>query len=532
MARQDFPPALPALAQRPEGKQPEHEKPPEPSRTEKTSPFAFGKTSWFRSLSGWFSSTIVHLTILVLLAAFTLPHAARQQTQELFSSTDSNHKKLQAEEKKEKKAELDLKQSKPEALVMVEDQTPFVPKSLSMVDDVAGAPTQVEMSQLGFEKALPSNLLATVGAITGTELGGRGQKSRGRLLTEGGGNMASERAVSLGLKWIAEHQMPDGGWSFRIDLHPKCHGQCQNSGYGYASARTAATGLALMPFLSAGETHQKGKYQKNVERGLKFLLSQMNPRNGYLGGTSSTASAMYSHGIASIVLCEAYAMTGDKFLLEPAQKCIDYICQAQDPIGGGWRYGFQEEGDTSIVGWQLMALKSAQLAKLKVPEKTLKEADKFLDFVQSDDGARYGYMTPSSPTPTRTSIGLLCRMYSGWQKNNLALKRGVQLLSQKGPSVEPDDTDAYYNYYATQVMHHWGGKEWEKWNQVMRDHLIKTQAKKGHERGSWFSPFNAHGQNAAGRLYCTCMNVMILEIYYRYMPLYQKKSTSKKFSAD
>ncbi|MCP4171260.1 MAG: hypothetical protein GY758_10870, partial [Fuerstiella sp.] len=81
------------------------------------------------------------------------------------------------------------------------------------------------------------------------------------------------------------------------------------------------------------------------------------------------------------------------------------------------------------------------------------------------------------------------------------------------------------NYYATQVMLHYGGEKWQKWNAVMRDHLVATQIKEGHESGSWGilnadgKPADAHGARA-GRLYMTCLCTMTLEVYYRHLPLY------------
>ena len=79
----------------------------------------------------------------------------------------------------------------------------------------------------------------------------------------------------------------------------------------------------------------------------------------------------------------------------------------------------------------------------------------------------------------------------------------------------------YYNYYATQVLHQYGGKHWKKWNSIMRDHLVNTQAKGGHADGSWATA-DAHGQAAGGRLYMTCLAVMTLEVYYRHMPIYKE----------
>ena len=287
-------------------------------------------------------------------------------------------------------------------------------------------------------------------------------------------------AVAAALHWLAEHQLPDGGWHFDLHQSPDCRGKCRDPGTA-AEARIAATSLALLPFLGAGQTHRlSGKYQATVSSGLDFLIGRMKagPEGG--GSLHEPRGTMYSHGLASIVLCEAYAMTGDKALQKPAQAAIDFIVHAQDPVGGGWRYQPRQAGDTSVFGWQLMALKSGLMADLRVPPETARRAADFLDSVQANEGANYGYTRPGMGEAT-TAIGLLGRMHLGWKKDHPALQRGVAWLSDRGPSK----ANMYYNYYATQVMRYWGGEQWTKWNRAMQDHLIETQAKEGHEAGSW-----------------------------------------------
>ena len=143
--------------------------------------------------------------------------------------------------------------------------------------------------------------------------------------------------------------------------------------------------------------------------------------------------------------------------------------------------------------------------------------------MQSDGGADYGYHDARARGEATTAIGLLCRMYLGWKKDNPALQRGVQLLSRRGPSAG----NMYYNYYATQVMRHWEGEEWKNWNRQMRDQLIHAQAKQGHEEGSWFTGSGDNGAGPGGRLYCTAMATMILEVYYRHMPIYRAQSVDR-----
>lgn len=98
------------------------------------------------------------------------------------------------------------------------------------------------------------------------------------------------------------------------------------------------------------------------------------------------------------------------------------------------------------------------------------------------------------------------------------MEQGVQAMNGKGPS----HGNMYFNYYATQVIHHYGGDPWKQWNPRMRDSLVNSQAKAGHETGSWHFAGADHGSDKGGRLYCTAMAAMTLEVYYRHMPLYGK----------
>jgi hypothetical protein len=173
-----------------------------------------------------------------------------------------------------------------------------------------------------------------------------------------------------------------------------------------------------------------------------------------------------------------------------------------------------------------MALKSGHMAYLRVPPITIQRASRFLDSVQANNGANYGYTHPGEG-PGTTAIGLLCRMYLGWPKDHPALERGVRWLAERGPSK----TDMYYNYYATQVLRHMEGDLWKKWNNQIRDWLVNTQVREGHERGSWWVN-GGHQTDKGGRLYVTCMATMILEVYYRHMPIYRKQSIEEAFPLD
>ena len=382
----------------------------------------------------------------------------------------------------------------------------------------------------------------------------------------------SEQAVELALRWLAEHQYPNGGWSFDHRLG-RCQGQCSAPG-SMAKAFNGATGLAVLPFICHGHTHASGAYRENVANGLRFLVLRIGPDGAFWedGGT------LYSHALALWALCEDCRITAETpglaadlasvsdATIQPAEerpsvaetkqlprgsaarpvrgkpqpaprstansttpaspsdtatmiraaasRALAYALTAQDPSGGGWRYRPRQHGDTSVTGWHVVALNSATKAGFPVPPQTAAGVTGFLNSVQSNYGATYGYVS-AVPTPVCSSIGLLCRIYTGWEREQPGLQAGVALLARQGPSEQ----DMYYNYYATLVLHHVGGPLWEDWNRKLREYLIRTQSRVGHETGSW-SFHGGHGVGAGGRLYNTALACLILETPYRSKSMY------------
>lgn len=342
--------------------------------------------------------------------------------------------------------------------------------------------------------------------------GARTAAGKRAALAKYGGTGDSEKAVHLGLKWLAAIQRPDGSWSFADVGNAGSPGTLDTTEMG-------ATSLALLCFLGTGQTHrQDGPHRELISNGLAYLLKNASRDSAGtdLRGRAQGNSAMYVQGLATICLCEASAMEPeDKDLRRVAVEAVAFVERTQDPIGGGWRYRPRQEGDTSVVGWQLMALQSAKVARIRVSGTTLRDARLFLDSVQADGGAYYGYMRPQINRPTTTAVGLLCRMYLGWKREHPGLKRGVESLARSGPSRE----DIYYNYYATQVLRHFGGPMWDEWNPKMRQFLVETQTREGPGAGSW-SVTDPHG-SGGGRIYQTALSILTLEVYYRHLPLYR-----------
>ncbi|TWT32338.1 hypothetical protein KOR34_41010 [Posidoniimonas corsicana] len=493
-------------------------------------PSALGE-AWGEIVQGspsWLTSLVLHMVVVIVLALWSLPVLPELSKNLLLSEPSTEEESFDDfEEINLDQAELETEPVEFEVQPEVEQLAEEV--SLSTFEDLTAAPTFTELSDVGLTPAAPSLPSDALG-FSGVGTTGRGKMSLAAI-AKAGGSAESEEAIENALKWIAEHQNPDGTWTLVHTLGP-CQGRCPNpSNRPPAESVRAGTGLALLPFLGAGQTHKDGKYKRVVTRGLEALGRLGKVEDVGASWRDAIGGGAYSHGIAAIALSEAYGMTGDSSVGGFAQAAIDHIIASQG-TDGGWRYAAnQVPGDTSVVGWQVMALKSAYLAHLRVPPAVAAGASQFLNTVSHANGTEYSYLpSPTDPnygpSPTRSSIGLLCRMYLGWKRDNEALREGVLKLAERGPS----NNDYYYNYYASQVLFQYtGGKGavWRDWNLKLRDQLIGQQETQGHARGSWYTdgPHNDTG----GRLYMTSLATMTLEVYYRYMPIYQTDAVDKEF---
>ncbi len=373
-------------------------------------------------------------------------------------------------------------------------------------------------------------LALTIGSAT-APFSGRQGASRAKLVRREGGSVASEKAVELGLDWIARHQGPDGGWN--TDPRPQCESDGCPDGE-VMETDTAATGLALLPMLGAGLTHtEPSRYRDVVKGGLAWLVRHQKPEGDLFVGGGRNAR-MYSHAIGTMALCEAYGLTKDRRLREPCQRAINFIVRSQNKDDGGWRYQPMSAGDTSVFGWQVFALRSAALAKLDVPRSTIRGCRHYLDLAATDGvGASYGYMPGRGANPVMTAEALLCRQLLGWGEDEPGIRLGSARVAID--LDQSSERNIYYWYYGTQLLHNVGGDRWKRWNLRIRDGLVEAQVGgEGCDRGSWdpLSPEPDRWAESAGRLYLSSLSLLSLEVYYRYLPLYQKNDDALEGTDD
>lgn len=335
----------------------------------------------------------------------------------------------------------------------------------------------------------------------------------------GGGSSQTEAAVKAALAWLALTQSANGGW----DASKYGAGQERavlghnRQGAG-AEADTGVTGLAILAFLGSGHSHVHGTYRSEVARALEFLRQQQRS-DGSLFGEAELFARTYCHAMATLAACEAYAMTRDERLDSMCRAAVNYSLSMQHPTDGGWRYRRGDMGDTSQLGWQLMALKSAQLAGIQVPELTWARAERFLRRVKrGQHGGLAAYRPDSPPSRTMTAEAWFCHQLlqidRGGSLNPAAIREAIESLEQETPS--PSNRNLYYWYYATLALKHnqydtpEDASSWDKWNHALTTALISTQ----ENDGSWDADTVWGGYG--GKVYTTALSALCLEVYYRY----------------
>jgi hypothetical protein len=302
--------------------------------------------------------------------------------------------------------------------------------------------------------------------------------------------------VAKALKFLASRQQDDGAFA--------------TSGYG---RNAAVVGLAGMAWLASGSTPGRGPYGENVGRVSDFLLDHCEP-SGFIGVEGAMSHGpMYEHGFATLFLSEVYGMSPRDDLRDKLARAIDLIVRTQN-AEGGWRYQpRREDADISVTICQVMALRAARNAGIKVPNETI---DKCIDYVkrsQNPDGG-FRYMLPPGESAFPRSAAGVVALYSAGIYEGREVERGLgyldQFLPRDGGAQSQDGHFFYGHYYAVQAMWQADGERWARWYPAIRDLLIKRQS----PEGSWVDP--------VGSEYGTAMAAIILQMPDNSVPIFQR----------
>jgi hypothetical protein len=352
----------------------------------------------------------------------------------------------------------------------------------------------------------------------------------------------SEAALDRGLEWLARNQGPEGNWG--------------SNDLGLVS-------MGALAFLSAGHAPGRGKYGREVDKALEYVVSHAKP-SGLLN-VSDAQRDMYNHGLATFVLGQAHGMTATRDrrlnrVLDGALKLIANV-QCDD---GGWDYKAhrQQHGhDLSLVVMQAKALRSAVDSGLEVPPEVIDLAIKSVRSHYSVKGDRRlseaeqkklpGQFTYSrgggGGTIAMAAAGVVCMQefgqYDDWRigKNMEVISAAVKEVPKARDRNGSMPFDAYTLYYVGQALYQVNGDHWTECYPLMRDYLVASQVideKNAANHGAWHdhgAKTNGHVGGREGQLYATSVGCFILAIPNRYLPILQEgkiESFRQKGKAD
>jgi hypothetical protein len=377
---------------------------------------------------------------------------------------------------------------------------------------MSSMPTPVKTVEVGdmaksMASAAKSALRGAGGGVPGSMSGRMGGTARANAMRQLGGKEKAEKAVMAGLRWLKKTQNEDGSWSD------------QN--------RPAMTGFAILCFLGHGELPDSPEFGPTVKKGVDWLLAKgtefqgnlsMN-RNGWGGN-----HGVYEHAIAAYAISEYYTMSKDERFADLVKQAITHIVQGQDSRGG-WQYQYTKgtRTDTSVSGWQIQALKAAHLTGLGIPgvDEALDKSMLMLKSMQGEDGS-FGYLNPPGKY-SLTGVGVLCTYF--WkQDKDRSVRDGIEYMLRMTEDKYPvkyksEHADLYAWYYNTQACLMFGGSAWSKWNRWFQDEICDAQS----PDGSWPpTGGKGHAENDPGirsQTYRTTLCILMLEVFYRYMPI-------------
>jgi hypothetical protein len=485
------------------------------------------------ALPWWVISAVVHSVLFLLCTLIGVAVPPPEMNEVTITSDIAKKEEPKYDEKKKRDvfkqtAEIEH-ESKVEKPILVHEEavesTHF--ETANEMDSATAAGNEDAISDIPLGGFGTTGSMGVGGGGMAGVFGYRGGGGRKRAIKRFGGSKATESAVEAALRWLARHQEADGHWA----------GEKWDSKKDKRTSM-AMTGLATLAFLGAGYTHKTGKFRDNVNRAVKWMISQQDENGGLLGkkGYRYPHYDGYCHSMGAMALVEAYGMSKDPTLKEAAQKTVNYTVNVHQKPYSGWRYKPGQEGDISHTGWFIMQLKSAKVAGLKVDgaafqggmnfvQKILgKKTGKSVYEMSQIGSANYGGGLGTSNAARRTSISMVCRMFMGVSRDDEVMLKGHKWVLACKPDWEK--RDFYGLYYGTLAMFQSGGDSWKEWNKAMAPMLVDNQCKGGpmdgstnDVDGSWIADKGSWG---CGRTFSTALGALSLEVYYRYLPMYNK----------
>lgn len=116
------------------------------------------------------------------------------------------------------------------------------------------------------------------------------------------------------------------------------------------------TGLALLVFAGAGNTHRHGEYMETAKKGLAYLADSLDDSGRVQGSIANQA-------VVTMALAELYAVTRDFKYKKAAAQTGKALLDEQHPDGG---FGDSETGSIYATTLALMGMAACRVGNLKL----------------------------------------------------------------------------------------------------------------------------------------------------------------------
>ena len=308
-------------------------------------------------------------------------------------------------------------------------------------------------------------------------------------------------ACQKGLSYLATQQNDDGSF-----------------GLGRYGRNVGIASICALAFMADGHMPGQDDYGQVVKKTLEYVLS-CSTETGLIASANTSHGPMYGHGFATLFLGEVYGMNPtDTRVRDALVRAVQLIVNSQNEQGG-WRYNpVPYDADVSVTICEVMGLRSARNAGIKVPKQTIDRAVRYVRDCQNPDGGFRYMIQPGGSAWPRTAAGVAALFYAGIYEDD-SIKRGLEYLIRTAYPGNTNNTrnrfgrsHFYYgHYYAVQAMFIAGDEQWVKWWPAVRQLFLDVQ----NTNGSWTSP-------QTGSAYATAMSLIVLQMPKRYLPIFQK----------
>jgi hypothetical protein len=311
-------------------------------------------------------------------------------------------------------------------------------------------------------------------------------------------------AIKKGLEFLAKTHSDDGSFSANQD------------GQAYPVAMTALAGMA---FLANGNTPSRGPYADHVAKIVEYLTNNVQTGGLITGPTQEQGYSMYGHGFSLMFLSSCYGMETNDRMRERMKKIINNGIRltAGASSNGGWCYtpGSGDEGSVTVT--QIQGLRAASNAGFTVPKGVIEGGVHYLEMCQAPEGGIcYSLSSVGSGAHLPISAAAIATLYNAGQYDSKLADSCLAYVSKqfdlRKDSFQKDYGHAYYTHlYAAQAFYQAGDKYWDNYFPGARDQLIKLQS----GDGSWPG-------DGVGQTYGTSIALVILQLPYKYLPIYQR----------